>query len=133
MSRPCTVGGVGRARACLVDSAQSFPTRSEDRLTELVATVANACPPLCAALLSSLHLPVGDRFVVETQVRVAGTPNVLHPGELHAGVVLTRVLDSPATPLEATRELARPHLAALEPDPVPAHTAHPAAVAGHNV
>jgi hypothetical protein len=56
----------------LLDAAHSFPTRPEDRLTELVATTAEACPSFAAQLLGSLGLPVGDAFAVETQVHVHG-------------------------------------------------------------
>jgi len=56
----------------LVDAAQSFRTRPEDRLTELVATVAAGCPPFAAELLASLDLPVGDAFVIDAQLPVRG-------------------------------------------------------------
>ena len=68
---------MGKARGSLLDSALSFRTRPEDRLTEIVATVVAACPELAAALFELAGLKAGDRFDVQTQlITVDGRPDM---------------------------------------------------------
>ena len=57
-----------RSRESLLDAAST--QGREDRLTEVFATVVDACDELAAALFAEVGLPVGERFQVFTQERV---------------------------------------------------------------
>jgi hypothetical protein len=60
---------VGRSRESLLHAASK--NGREDRLTEVFATVLDACDDLAAALFVEVELPVGERFRVFTQVTVS--------------------------------------------------------------
>lgn len=57
-----------RSRIALLDAAHA--NGQEDRLTEVFATVLDACDELAASLFEAVDLPVGERFQVFTQMRV---------------------------------------------------------------
>lgn len=59
------------ARSELLDAAGSYAGSGENRLTELLATVLAAHHDLTATVLREVGVPVGHRFVVLTQQRVA--------------------------------------------------------------
>jgi hypothetical protein len=59
------------ARKELLDAAASYSAGSENRLTELFATVLDSHEAFAAALFEKVGLPVGQRFVVRTQEKVS--------------------------------------------------------------
>ncbi len=54
----------------LLDAAYSHPTSHENRLTELVACVLDACDPLASKLFTTFGLDACDRYQVDTQEQV---------------------------------------------------------------
>ena len=55
------------ARGVLLDSATTWTVGSENRLTEILATVLASCSEFAGALFRSLGLPEGHRYGVRTQ------------------------------------------------------------------